>query len=54
MRIATLHQLLAVVKVVGWFRESGLRKKYNSGESTAAFPFSGTEADLSSKLHMSV
>lgn len=52
MRIAILNQLLVVEKVLKWFRESGLRKRYKSRVSIAAFSFSGTEADLSSKLRM--
>lgn len=54
MRILTLNQLLVVEKVLQWFRESGLKERYNNGVSIAAFPFSGTEADLGSKLHMTV
>jgi len=52
MRIAILNPLLVVGKVLKWVRVSGPRKRYKSRASIAAFPFSGTEADLSSKLHM--
>lgn len=54
MRIAILNQLLVEEKVLKWFRESRLRERYKSSVSRAAFPFSGTEADLSSELHMTV
>lgn len=54
MRIAILNQLLVVGKVLKWFRESGLRKRYNSRVSVAALPFFETEADSSSKLRMTV
>lgn len=48
------YHLLVVEKVLRWFKKSGLRKTYNNSVSIAAFPFSGTEADLSSKLCMTV